>query len=333
MHASTTESFSYSRGLFKGRTRALPITRSDYMRRFTEIMLLRLSNYNDDVMISDILHKKNAMVVQEKVDIVRLCNTNTLTLKSLKCTATSRTDWQGINPKPSAALTLPAHHAILISAFLVRLSGRLSLPLPLLHLALVVKANLNNLVRDGLVERREAESGLLEEVALCRRDCLIELGPGDGGEHGLESPVEAAGRVAVVVVDRDHLIGADEDLAEVAVDVALDQSLLGLYLEVLDGVVNVDRLLDVARGDLDLEELALLDSVDFAEDDLEALEGRALEVHAVDNVWSGVGHRLADAGAVCLHVVAVEDTDAIDWSTGTVRAVECLDGRHPFLVV
>jgi hypothetical protein len=160
MHASTTKSFSYSPGLFKGHTRALPTTRSNYMPKFTESMLLLLSNYQDDVELSDILHKKKTMVVQEKVDIVRLCNTNILTLKSLRCTATSRTGWQGVNPKPSAALILPAQHPILISAFLARLSGRLSLPLPLFHLALVVKADLNNLVRDGLVEGRIAESSL-----------------------------------------------------------------------------------------------------------------------------------------------------------------------------
>jgi hypothetical protein len=333
MHASTIESLCNSIRFLGRHARELPTTRSKYMRHSIENMLMSLSDYQDNVRISDILHEKKTMVVHEKLDIVRLCNTDTLTLKSLRCTATSRTDWQGVNPKPLAALTLPGQHAILISALLARLSGRLSLPLPLFHLALVVKADLNNLIRDSLVESRVAKSSLLEEVALCRRDCVIELGPGDGGEHGLEGPVEAAGRVAVVVVDRDHLIGADEDLAEVAVDVALDESLLGLYLEVLDGVVNVDRLLDVARGDLDLEELALLDSVDFAEDNLEALEGRALEVHAVDDEGSGVGHPVADQGAVCLHVVAVEDTDAIDWSTGTVRAVECLDGRHRLLVV
>jgi hypothetical protein len=333
MHASTTESFSYSPGLFKGHTRALPTTRSNYMRKFTEIVLLRLSNYQDDVGLSDILHRKKTLVVQETVDIVRLCNTNILTLKSLRCTATSRTGWQGVNPEPSAALTLPAQHPILISALLARLSGRLSLPLPLFYLALVVKADLNNLVRDGLVEGRVAESSLLEEVALGRRDQVIELSPGDGGEHGLEGPVEATGRVAVVVVDRDHLIGADEDLAEVAVDVALDQSLLGLHLEVLDGVVNVDSVLDIARGDLDLEELALLDSVDFAEDDLEAFKGRAFGVNAIDDVGWSVGNLVANEGAVCLHAVAVVDTDEPDRSTGTVRAVPCLDGRHGFLVV
>ena len=82
-----------------------------------------------------------------------------------------------------------------------------------------------------------------------------------------------------------------------------------------------------------MEDLALLDLVDFVEDDLEAFEGRAFRVHAVDDVRSGVGHLVADEGAMCLHSVAVVDTDELDRSTGTVRAVPCLDGRHGFLVV
>lgn len=122
----------------------------------------------------------------------------------------------------------------------------------------MVRTHLNNLVRNSLVECRIADSSQLEGIALCLRDLLIELSPGDGREHGLEGLVEATARIAVGGVGCDHLIGSDELVAEVGVDMALDHGLLGLNLEVLDGAVDVDRLLDVARGDDDLEDLAFL---------------------------------------------------------------------------
>lgn len=150
---------------------------------------------------------------------------------------------------------------------------------------------------------------LLEQIALFGRDGAIKLAPGDGREHGLEGLVETVARSTVGVEDCEHLIGSDELLGKVAVDVTLDRGLLGLHLEVLGGGVDVNGLLDVARGDLDREDLTLLHRVDLVEDDPEAADGRALEGHAVDDLWSFSGDLVADQGAVGLDVVTVVNTD------------------------
>jgi hypothetical protein len=226
--------------------------------------------------------------------------------KSQRSAQASRTDWRRVTLASSAALTLSVHHATLLPASPAGLPG---LPLSLLYLALVGRTDLNNLGRDGAVERRVAHSSLLEQIALFLRNRAVELAPGEGGEHGLEGLIGTVTSVPVRVEDREHLIRVDELLGEVAVDVALDQGLLGLHLEILSGEVDIDGSLDVTRGDLDLEDLTLVHRVDLVEDNSEALEGRASEGHAVDDLGSLGGDLVADERAVCLDVVTVVTAD------------------------
>ena len=111
---------------------------------------------------------------------------------------------------------------------------------------------------------------------------------------------------------------------------ANDPGLLRLDLEVLDGCVDVDCLLEVAGLDDDLEDFVCLSLVDLLEDDLEALEGRAADVDAVDDVWLEGGDLVADPGAVSLDAVAIVDADEVGCTT--IVAIEHLDRRHGFLV-
>jgi hypothetical protein len=93
------------------------------------------------------------------------------------------------------------------------------------------------------------------------------------------------------------------------VEVTLDQGLSRLDLEVVDGMMDVDGFGEVARPDLDLEDFARLNLVDFVEDDSEGLDGSAAKVHAVDGVWLDGGEDVADQCAVGLDVVAIVHTD------------------------
>lgn len=209
-----------------------------------------------------------------------------------------------------------------------RISGRLFARL--LFLALLFTAELSHLSTDSGIDSWVAQSSLLEEIALSPRDLVLKVPPGDVVDRDLEDLVEAAVRIAVREVECDHLIRVDKLVADVAVKVADDLGLFWLDLEILDGAVDVDRLLDVARLDGDLEHLVCVRLVDFLEDDFEAFEGRASEIHAVDNVWFEGGDLVADQGAVSLDAIAVVDADEVH--RAAVVAIVHLDGRHWFLV-
>ena len=133
---------------------------------------------------------------------------------------------------------------MLLPSIAARISGRVLARLLLLALHLTL--DLDDLVLEGSVERRVAHRSFLEEIALPLRDVSLDLPPGDVVEHDREDLVEGMVRVAVSVVDSEHLIRVDELVADVAVEVAYDPGLLRLDLEVLDGGMNVDCLLEVA---------------------------------------------------------------------------------------
>lgn len=238
--------------------------------------------------------------------------------KSLGRARASHAGWQGVSPKPSATPTLTVQHANLLppipaqvptclSLLSFLLSGRL--PLVPLVPALLVAALLDDLGLDGSVNVRVALSSRLEELSLSRRDLVVNEVPSDLLNHDLEDAVKAAIRIAVVQKDCHHLIGVDELLAEAAVEVALDQGLRRLDLEVVDGTMDVDGFGEVARPDLDLEDFAWLNLVDFVDDDSEGLDGSATKVHADDGVRLDGGEDVADQCAVGLDVVAIVHTD------------------------
>ena len=233
-----------------------------------------------------------------------------------------------VNAKRSAAPLCLARYATLLPSSPARISGRLFACL--LFLALLFTAELSHLSTDSGINSRVAQSSLLEEIALSARDLVLEVPPGDVVDHNLEDLVEAAVRIAVREVECDHLIRVDELVADVAVEVADNLGLFWLDLEILDGAVDVDGLLDVARLDCDLEHLVCLRLVDLLKDDFEAFESRASKIHAVDDVWFEGGDLIADQGAVSFDAIAVVDADEVHGAA--VVAIVHLDGRHCFLV-
>lgn len=233
-----------------------------------------------------------------------------------------------VKAKRSAALTWAARYATLFPSSPTRISGRLFARL--LFFALLFTAELNHLSTNSGINGWVAQSSLLEEIALSPRDLVFEVPPSDVVDHDLEDLVEAAVRIAIREVECDHLIRVDELVADVAVEVADNLGLFWLDLEILDGAVDVNRLLDVASLDGDLENLVCLRLVDFLKDDFEAFEGGASEIHAVDDVWFEDGDLIADQGAVSLDAIAVVDADEVHCTA--VVAIVHLDGRHYFLV-